>query len=131
MSYSEKLQFVSDLARQQVPPAVIITAIIPIQEMQSVTVSTPTFNFLNPVASHIYFIENISVAQTIAITGSPLVQAYDIGAVILSLCSPGLVADADLYRASNFFITKLAHVPNAASAGNYSIVFNGFDLTYA
>jgi len=128
MNWPEKLQLVSDEAVAQFAVITTVTAIVPIEDVQGVGASTADFDFLAPVANHLYFIENLSVIEIVSITGNPLVRAYDIAAAIQNLFNPQLIANE--YVAKHLWCTRLAHLQNGASGGTYSIVFNGFDLTY-
>jgi len=129
MTYPDKLSYVSDLTVHSFGAVTTITGIVPVEEAVQTLASAASFDYLPASAGHIYFIENIAIIEATAIvTGLPTINGYDIGAVSSVLCSPGLGSNADLWRAKAFWVTRLAHVVGVN--GTYSIVYNGFDITY-
>jgi len=127
-SFGEKLQAVSDQARAQFGAITIVTAIVPIARSDGVDATSADFDFLAAVANHIYYLENLDIIESIAITGSPRIRIYDITPVVTTIFSPNLLAAS--LNAKNIFCTRLRHQLNGASAGEYSIVYSGFDITY-
>jgi len=128
MNWAEKLTLVTDRVIATFGAISTVTGIVPVQVVRSVGASLADFDFLAPVANHIYFIDKIMCVRTSAITGNPFLQAYDLAPAVSTLYDPSVVSQyASL---SSFFVTRLSHLKNGASGGSYSIVFEGFDITY-
>jgi len=129
MSYPEKVAYVQDIAIRTFPGITSVTGIVPIEGYFWQLANGADTNFLAPVAGHIYYLEQISLIEVLAIAGNPRLRGYDIGAVVLALYTMNLSA-TDWYKAQNLWVSRLAHQLNGATAGRYSLLYNGFDLTY-
>ena len=129
MNWPEILQKVMDQAVGTFGAITEVTAIEPIQLVSNTLGAAADFNYLAPVANHIFYINNISILETTTIVSNPMIEAYDLTPTAFRICYPGIGAGV-LYNAENFFCTRLAHLKNGGSAGAYSIIFTGFDLTY-
>jgi len=128
MSYSDKLQTISDWTTQAFAAVTTVTGIVPVQLNREVVGNTAAFDFLEPVASHIYFIENISVREAGNLTGSPVIESYDITPTVQDMFDFRNVGQS--LDVVNFWCTRLAHLPGTANPGLYSIQLTGFDITY-
>ena len=132
MSYQQKRSDIEVRTRAQFSGAPLsignITDIQPIEIMANTTASTATFDYLSAVANHLYYIEKIFVTECSAITGNPRVNAYNESAVAQAICYPN--SPKGDFFAEDFWCTRLEHLLGGASAGDYSIIVIGFDLTY-
>jgi len=127
MNLPDEMQYVSDLTDATFAAVGTVTDIEPIYLIDNIAAVTAAFDYLAAVANHIYFIKDIRLYETVAITGSPRLEAYDIAAAVQILINPALQAPRAM-QWKDFWCTRLAHV--AGLTGNYSIVFAGYDLTY-
>jgi len=129
MTLSEELTYVSDLAVLNFAGVNTITAIIPLELVTVQNAGAASSDIIPPAAGHIFYLKNLSLYETQAITGTPYVAAYDIAAAAQTLHTLNLNAgEPGLF--GRLFCSRLRHELNGASAGFYSIVFDGFDLTY-
>jgi len=129
MNLAENMQFVSDLAVVQFPATIgAVSGIVPVQLVQRTTANSADFDYLAAVANHIYYLESVALTEVVVITGLPLLMAYNLAASAERLL--GINVNPGQQVAQNFFCTRLAHLLNGATTGSYSIVYNGFDLTY-
>jgi len=126
MNWPEILQRVTDEAIATFGAVTTVTAITPIVLIRGTAAVTADFDYLAASAGHIYYLENISVLEVVAITGNPIVQGYDLTPTAQSLWGPAVSAG----YGKSLFVTRLAHLKNGGSVGNYSIIYSGFDLTY-
>jgi len=128
MNWPEKSQMVIDWTLAQgIAGVSTIDAITPVEEFLNINANAVAFDMLGAVANHLYFIENVTVMRTVTMAGNPFIQGYDIGAVARIVFAGGQT----LGTRENFWITRLAHLPNGATAGQYSIIYTGFDLTFS
>jgi len=126
MTYAQERDYLTSLAIATFPGIAVVTAIEPIQLMRTVPVATASFDFLALTANHIFFLQQMTVTETIAATGAVKINAYDIADVVQELIDPSLTNLLWTQRA--IWLTRLAHV--AGTAGSYSIAFIGYEITY-
>ncbi len=126
-NYGETLQAVQDATRDRFAAITTITAIDPISVNDSIAANAVLFDLLAPVANHIYFLQNLLLIETVAITGNPTVRIYDITPTVNIMFGINL---GSVFNGRDIWCTRLEHAPAGASAGAYSINYNGFDLTY-
>jgi len=128
MNLADEMQYVSDKTVATIGGVGSVSVIVPIQLVDNIAAVTAAFDYLAAVANHIYYIRDIRLYETVAMTGSPRLESYTFGAVIKILINPALQAPRAM-QWKDFLCTRLAHVPGLT--GNYSIVYNGYDMTYA
>jgi len=127
MNWPEELQRVSDAAVASFAAITTVTAIVPVARSEGVAANAATFDYLPPVANHIYFLENVDIVETIAITGLPNVRIYDLTPTVTVLFGVNIQRS---FNARSLWCTRLEHAVNGATVGFYSIVYYGFDITY-
>jgi len=129
MNLAEQMQYASDLAVAQFPATIgAVTAIVPVEEMFLRAGDDADVDYLAAIASTIYFIEELYVCEAEPLTGTPHIRGYDIAAVSQEIIN---IANNLDYHILNFWCTRLQHAKSGTTAGSYSIVYNGFQLTYS
>jgi len=129
MSLAEEMQYYSDLAEQQVAGITTVTAIVPLQDLISQLASGGTNDFIGPVANHIYYIKKLFIYEAQAITGVANIQIYNQDAVQTTVYTVNL-NPGEPFVLEQFFTTRMRHLLAGGSAGDYMVLFTGFDITY-
>jgi len=127
MNWSDILAEATQRAKETFPAVVVdVTNIEVVQIATNTLYATASFDYLDPVALHIYLLD-FQAVRILNTTGNPLIQAYDLVPAPQTIFDPSTVGAAT-YK--NLFCTRLTHNTNGATVGNYAIVYNGFDITY-
>ena len=108
-----------------------IDNVVPVEYTAGTAANAVAVDFLAAVANHLYFVTNLSCWEVAAITGTPLVQIYDILAFASNLISPNFAPTFPGFHNPEMFCTRLAHLPNGASGGTYMLSLLAYDITYA